>query len=89
MLDSAQPQDQTTCISVMLCPLFFAFLSTLLSVSDVIVSNRDHDVITTDFIVMHIFISVSLFFSYKSMKALLFFLPPHRMNSISKVSHQK
>ena len=76
-------------IFVMRCPVFFAFLSTFLSVSDVIVSNRDHDVITTDFIVMHIFFSVSLFFSYKSMEALLFFLPLHRMNSNPKVSHQK
>ena len=62
-------------LRVMRCPLFFAFLSLFLSVSDVIVSNRDHDVITTDFIVMHIFISVSLFFSYKSMKAPLLLSP--------------
>ena len=62
-------------IFVMRCPVFFAFLSTFLSVSDVIVSNRDHDVITTYLIFMHIFFSFSLFFSYKSMKAPLLLSP--------------
>ena len=62
-------------IFVMRCSLFFAFLFLFLSVSDVIVSNRDHDVITTYLIVMHIFFSFSLFFSYKSMKAPLLLSP--------------